>query len=107
MTGIALGVARVLPLALAERRDRTLQRVVEVGILPDRPLPDVAEQRCPVELLALKADIGRHIGRRRLEDRLGLEFAQICRDRIELARRARPQQARMSVLPFGGLGLVQ
>lgn len=86
---VALRTARVLPLSLAERRDRTLERVVEVRILPDRPLPDIAEQRCPVELGALEADIGRYIGRRRLEDRLGFQFAQICSDCIELARRTR------------------
>jgi hypothetical protein len=106
MTVSRSALRAVLPLPLGERRDRALERVVEVGILPDRPLPDIAEQRGPVELLALEADIGRHVLRRRLEDRLGLSVRAARRDRVELARRAR---ARLGVcgVPFSGLGRTQ
>ena len=80
---VALGLARVLPLPLAERRNGAFERVVEIGILPDRALPHVAEQRRAIELRPLKPDIGGDIGRRGLEDRLGLQLAQLGGDRIE------------------------
>src|SRR3546814_4752389 len=80
---IALGRPGILPLPFRDRPDRALEGVVEPRILPDRPLPNIGEQRGPVELLALKADIGRHIRRRRLDDRARLELAQRRSDRIE------------------------
>jgi hypothetical protein len=41
---VAFRAARVLPLTLAQSRNRALERVIEVWILPDCPLPNVAEQ---------------------------------------------------------------
>src|SRR3546814_3312816 len=83
---IALVLPGILPLPFRDRPDRALEGVVEPRILPDRPLPNIGEQRGPVELLALKADIGRHIRRRRLDDRPRLELAQRRSDRIERGR---------------------
>jgi hypothetical protein len=71
---VAFGGARVLPLLLGERTDGSLERVVELGILPDRALPDIGEERGPVELRALEADIGRDIGFGRIEDRARFQF---------------------------------
>ena len=65
---IAVDLARVEPLALGDGADRTLQRVVELGLLPHGTLPDVAEHAGAVELLALVADIGFDMFGRRLED---------------------------------------
>jgi len=49
-------------------------------------LPDIGEQRSPVELGTLEADIGGDVFRRRIEDRARLEFAQFPRDRVQLLR---------------------
>jgi len=70
-------------LLLGERADRSLERVVELGILPDCALPDIGKQRSPVELGTLEADIGGDVFRRRIEDRARFEFAQFPRDRVE------------------------
>src|SRR3546814_18255532 len=52
----------------------------------DRALPDIGEQRSPVKLGALEADIGGDVFRRRIEDRARFEFAQFPRDRVEFLR---------------------
>src|SRR3546814_2057047 len=63
-----------------------LERIVKLGILPNRALPDIGEQRSPVELGTLEADIGGDVFRRRIEDRACLELAQFPRDRVEFLR---------------------
>ena len=97
---IAVGIARVLPLLLGERADRSFERVVEIRILPDRALPDIGEQRSPVELGTLEADIGGDVFRRRIEDRARLEFAQFPRDRVQLLRRSRTWAGGCAILPL-------
>src|SRR3546814_2543780 len=48
---VAIGSARVLPLLLGERADRPFERVVELGILPDRALPRSEEHTSELQSL--------------------------------------------------------
>ncbi len=80
---VAVRLAGIGPCPLADSRDRPLERVVDVRVLPERALPGVREGGGAIELLALVADIGDHILLAWLEDRAGLQFIQLLRDRGE------------------------
>jgi hypothetical protein len=80
----SIGLALGKPCGLAQRADRPLERVVEIGVLPDRAFPDIGEGRGAVELFALIADIGNDVVRGRLEDGLGLQFLKPRADLVEL-----------------------
>ena len=102
----ALCLAIVLPLALAQARDRALQGVIELGVLPDRPLPDIGEQRGLVELAALKADIGRDVARSRIDDRACFQFAQFSCHCVQLLDRGRCGRFGLLLVVVSGLRLV-
>jgi hypothetical protein len=79
--GIPIRLAIVEPGSFADRRNRALQRVVDVGMLPESALPRIGKRRGPVELLALEAHIGDDILFGRVKDRAGLELIELLRDR--------------------------
>src|SRR3546814_1196917 len=58
-----------------------LQRIIEVGVLPERPLPGIREGRRTVELFALEANIGDDVFLARIEDCFRLQFVKLARDR--------------------------
>src|SRR3546814_864238 len=74
---LLFSLAIVDPGALGERRNGTLKRIVELWVLPHRPLPDIGEHRGPIELLALETNIGCHIHFRRLEDCPRLQLVEL------------------------------
>src|SRR3546814_15001538 len=78
---IAVRTPVVEPGALADRRNRPLQRIIEVGVLPERPLPGIREGRRTVELFALEANIGDEVFLARIADCFRLPFFKLARDR--------------------------
>src|SRR3546814_13184931 len=66
---IAVRTPVVEPGELADRRNRPLQRIIEVGVLPERPLPGIRGGRRTVELFALEAHIGNDVFVARTEER--------------------------------------
>src|SRR3546814_11561041 len=81
---IAVRTPVVEPGALADRRNQPLQRIIEVGVLPERPLPGIREGRRTVELFALEANIGDDVFLDRIrseERRVGKECVSTCGSR--------------------------
>src|SRR3546814_1616666 len=76
---IAVRTPVVEPGALADRRNRPLQRIIEVGVLPERPLPGIREGRRTVALFARESNIGDAVFLARLEDCFRLKFVKLAR----------------------------